>query len=114
MPDSDPHMPVEVRAPRGARVMEIVFDDGHTAILPHEQLRGFCPCATCQGHSGPIRFVPGGDLELEEISEVGNYALRILWGDGHSTGLYTFRFLRALCMCAECSPGPPEQRTFAR
>jgi DUF971 family protein len=114
MNDSDRFRPTEVRAPRGARIMQIVFDDGHEALLPHEWLRGFCPCATCQGHSGPIRFVPGGDLELAEIAEVGNYALRLVWGDGHSTGLYSFRFLRELCACGACSSGSPEQRTFSR
>jgi DUF971 family protein len=107
-------IPVEVRAPRGARVMQIVFEDGHQGDYPHEVLRGYCPCAQCQGHNGPIHFVPGGDLELLEIGEVGNYALRLTWGDGHGTGIYSFAFLRRLCACPACSQGPPTQRTFSR
>ena len=106
--------PTEVRAPRGARVLEIVFADGHVGQYPHELLRGFCPCAACQGHSGEIRFVEGGNLELTDLGEVGNYALRLTWGDGHSSGLYSFRYLRALCGCTQCMDGDARMRTFRR
>jgi DUF971 family protein len=105
---------VELRAPRGARQMEIDWADGHRSLYPHAVLRGYCPCATCQGHDGPIQFKEGGDLELVEIEEVGNYALRFGWGDGHGTGIYTFRFLRALCACAECAGAKADARTFPR
>jgi DUF971 family protein len=108
------YMPIEVRAPRGARVMEIEFADGHVGRYPHESLRGYCPCAQCQGHNGPIHFVPGGDLELVDIAEVGNYALSLTWGDGHRTGIYSFRYLRELCCCAQCAKGDPEARVFSR
>ena len=94
--------------------MEIDFDDGHKARYPHEILRGFCPCAGCQGHSGEIQFVEGGDVELLDIGEIGNYALRFSWGDGHDTGLYSFRFLRALCACEQCVPGDGRKRSFSR
>ena len=63
---------------------------------PHEILRGYCPCAGCQGHSGAIHFQEGGNEELREIERVGNYALSFTWGDSHSSGIYTFRYLRAL------------------
>ena len=105
MSGNEAFTPIEVRAPRGARVMHVAFEDGHEGVYPHELLRGYCPCAQCQGHSGPIRFVPGGDLELVDIAEVGNYALRLTWGDGHSTGIYSFRFLRELCACEQCAHG---------
>jgi len=82
--------------------MEITWADGHVAILPHEILRGYCPCAHCQGHGGEIKLVTGGNQELRDIETVGNYGLSLTWGDGHSTGIYTFRYLRALCQCAEC------------
>jgi DUF971 family protein len=109
------HIPIEVHAPRGSRELRIVFEDGHEARYPHEWLRGFCPCAGCQGHSGPIRFVPGGDLELVDLGEVGNYALRLTWGDGHASGIYSFRYLRELCACPECNrAGDPGERTFSR
>jgi DUF971 family protein len=119
-PDPRTH-PTRVKAPRNARILEIAWADGHQGIYPHEILRGYCPCAGCQGHSGTIRFIPGGelearfkpggDLELRQIEQVGNYALRFEWGDGHGTGIYTFRFLRSLCQCDECkaSVDAPEQ-----
>ena len=107
-------MPIEIRAPRGARTLEIDFADGHRGIYPHEILRGYCPCAVCQGHQGPIRFVEGGNLELEDLEEVGNYALRLVWGDGHATGIYSHRFLRELCHCPQCAPEGDTQREFAR
>src|SRR5436190_1892699 len=68
-----------VRSPRGATVTEIDWGDGHKGIYPHEILRGYCPCAGCQGHSGTIAFVKpssGNQVELDAIEPVGNYALR--------------------------------------
>ena len=111
---SDRNTPVEVRAPRAGDTMEIDFADGHRAVYPHEILRGFCPCAVCQGHQGPIRFVAGGSLELTDVAEVGDYALRLTWADGHATGIYTFVFLRELCSCSECSHGTDRARRFER
>ncbi len=108
------HDLLEIHASRGARVLHAVFADGHRGEYPHELLRGYCPCAQCQGHTGPVRFVEGGDLELREIEEVGNYGLQLTWGDGHATGIYAFRYLRALCMCGECASGDLKARQFSR
>ena len=111
------HEVVEIHAPHGARVLEAVFADGHRGRYPHELLRGYCPCAQCQGHSGPVKFVAGGDLELNDIAEVGNYGMQLTWGDGHATGIYAFRFLRALCACPECAAekgGPTTSWQFSR
>jgi DUF971 family protein len=98
---------VAVKSPRGATTTEIEWGDGHRGIYPHEILRGYCPCAGCQGHSGTISFVaPSGiQVELEDIEPVGNYALTLKWFDGHATGIYSYRYLRALCQCDECRPG---------
>jgi DUF971 family protein len=93
--------PTRVRAPRGAKVFEIHWADGMVGKIPHEILRGYCPCAGCQGHSGTIHFVPGGNLELREIQRVGNYALQMVWGDMHDSGLYSFRYLRSLSELVE-------------
>jgi DUF971 family protein len=115
-PDPRTH-PLRVKAPRNARIVEIAWADGHAGVYPHEILRGYCPCAGCQGHSGTIRFIPGGelaarfkpggDLELRSLEQVGNYALRFEWGDGHGTGIYTFKYLRSLCQCEECRAAAP-------
>jgi DUF971 family protein len=95
---------VAIRSPRGATVSEIDWGDGHKGVYPHAILRGYCPCAGCQGHSGTIRYIDPGprQTELEDLEVVGNYALRLEWFDGHGTGLYSYRYLRALCRCEAC------------
>jgi DUF971 family protein len=114
MTDDGSTTPLEVRAPRGAQQMEVLFADDHLGEYPHEILRGFCPCAVCQGHQGPIRFIAGGNTDLADIAEVGDYALRLTWADGHSTGIYTFKFLRELCRCEECRKSDPSALQFKR
>jgi DUF971 family protein len=100
---------IAIRSPRGARETEIDWADGHKSMYPHAILRGYCPCAGCQGHEGSIRFIDTTDSqqELEEIHPVGNYALSLKWFDGHDSGIYSWRYLRALCGCAECRGGSP-------
>lgn len=101
---SEEPTPIELRAPAGARRMEIDWSDGTSSAYAHAILRGFCPCAHCQGHHGPVAWVEGAeraDLELVALEEVGNYAVTLAWGDGHATGIYTFRFLRRLAAVGE-------------
>ena len=108
--------PVKIKAPHGASVMQVEWSDGHKGVYPHEILRGYCPCAECQGHSGTIKFREGGNLEIRDLATVGNYAITIKWGDDHGSGIYNFEYLRMLCRCAECDPGedgagnPPIER----
>jgi DUF971 family protein len=98
----DPRTTIKaVRAPHGATAMEIDWADGVTSRIEHWIIRGFCPCADCQGHAGPIRFVPeardrASSQQLRDIRRVGNYALELTWGDGHASGIYTFGHLRLL------------------
>jgi len=100
--------PLCVRAPRGATTFEIDWADGVGGRVDNALLRGYCPCAGCQGHTGEIRFIPGQDSAMAEIEEVGSYALQFTWGDGHASGIYTFRYLRALCDYAVWREGHPE------
>ncbi|MGE0784505.1 MAG: gamma-butyrobetaine hydroxylase-like domain-containing protein [Sandaracinaceae bacterium] len=114
---SDAPEPVELRAPVGARRLEIDWADGTTDGYRHVILRGFCPCAHCQGHHGPVRWVegaPAADLTLDAIEPVGNYALTLRWGDGHATGIYTFRFLKALAEVGELHEDAVTGRVFTR
>jgi DUF971 family protein len=112
--------PEELRAPRGARVVEIVWADGVTTPIHHRTLRGFCPCAHCQGHQGPIEWVaatvelPDAALELVEIAEVGQYALQLTWADGHGTGIYSFPYLRELAGLEDLSDTEKSQRKLGR
>lgn len=89
-------VPTSIKAPMGQPWVELCWSDGERHRIPTAVLRGYCPCASCQGHSGPIRFTAGHDSELRDLAQVGNYALRFEWGDGHGTGIYPFRYLRTL------------------
>ena len=94
--------PTRVRSPKGSVTTEIDLDDGVTTRYHHRTLRGFCPCAVCQGHDGALRWVAAVEqasalaLELKEIEQVGNYAIGLAWADGHRGGIYGFEYLRAL------------------
>ncbi len=98
---------LQVRSPVGGDTTEIDWADGHKGVLPNAMLRAYCPCAGCQGHSGEIRFIPGGNSVIDAIEEVGSYALQFTWGDGHASGIYTFRYLRRLCACPACAAASP-------
>ena len=101
-PSSPTPEPVEVRHERSARRLVITWDDGHVSPFPLDFLRSWCPCASCQGHSADSRYLNLHDQELTHLEAVGNYAVAPTWADGHNTGLYSFRLLRALCPCEAC------------
>lgn len=92
--------PIEIHAPRGSNRLEIVWDDGTTTGYSHRLLRGYCPCANCQGHHGTLKFIEGDSSELLDIEEVGDYALRFEWPDC-GTGIYTFPHLLLLATIDE-------------
>lgn len=94
--------PVEVRHEKGARRIVLQWDDGHVSTYSLDYLRSWCPCASCQGHTGSARYLDLSGQELSQVEGVGNYALSFTWADGHSTGIYTFRLLRGLCPCEDC------------
>lgn len=94
----------EVARRPAERTLRLKWDDGHQADFPFEHLRGWCPCAMCQGHSSSQMTFhpPAGEVEATAIHPVGNYAIAITWSDGHSTGIYRFEFLREICPCPLC------------
>jgi DUF971 family protein len=89
----------EVARQPARQSVRLVWSDGFSAECPYDELRGYCPCAGCQGHStGEISFHrPLKPVEPLSIEPVGNYAISIHWSDGHATGIYRFDFLRHLC-----------------
>ena len=97
-------VPVEINHVKAERKVRIAWDDGHVGDYPLEHLRGYCPCALCQGHDAALgkRFVSVPNVNLREIQAVGNYAIEFQWDDGHSTGIYTYDYLRSLCPCPQC------------
>ncbi len=94
--------PVEVHRLADEGKVRITWSDGHLSEYPFAYLRGWCPCAACQGHGSDRRYVHAGNTELTQIGVVGKYALSLGWGDGHDTGIYSYRYLRELCPCSAC------------
>ena len=89
-------------------VISVTWVDGHHGRHTMQSLRKNCPCALCkskaEGQEGPamLPILRPGEFELKSIERVGNYALQLVWGDGHQTGIYTFDYLREMCECDEC------------
>lgn len=94
--------PTEINHIKARGIVRITWDDGHIGEYELSYLRGHCPCAMCQGHGSQRHFISVPNAMLEEIRGIGNYALEFRWHDGHSTGIYTFEYLRSLCPCATC------------
>ena len=94
--------PTEINHIKAEGVVRILWDDGHAGVYPEPYLRGYCPCALCQGHGANRKFLSVPDAKLIDIRPIGNYAIEFHWRDGHSTGIYTYDYLRSLCPCPEC------------
>lgn len=82
-------------------ILSIHWDDNELSEINLQKLRKLCPCATCLAErekqsSSYIPIFSGSQLQVKDISVVGNYALSILWNDGHNTGIYEFPFLKNL------------------
>jgi DUF971 family protein len=97
MVKSDP-WPTELKVDKDRRLLTVAFDDGASFPLPAELLRVMSPSAEVQGHSPEERVtVPGKKaVRILRIEPVGNYAARIVFDDGHDTGLYSWTYLREL------------------
>ena len=90
--------PTELRLDKDKRVLTVTFDDGRSFALPAELLRVLSPSAEVQGHSPEQRVTVGGkkNVSIVRLEPVGNYAVRIVFDDGHDTGLYVWEYLREL------------------
>ncbi|GEM_PF-624055 len=83
--------------------IEVTWRDGHVSLFPFRYLRGYCPCAHCQGHAaGPQKWQAPGDIDLKGVRMVGNYGISPVWSDGHETGIFADRALRLMCPCPQC------------
>jgi DUF971 family protein len=90
--------PVEIRLRRKSRLLEVVFPDGARYALSFEYLRAHSPSAEVQGH-GPgqdVLQIAKENVRLLSVDPVGHYAVRLVFDDGHDTGLYSWRYLREL------------------
>jgi DUF971 family protein len=95
--------PIEIRLAKDRRALRIAFDDGATFELSAELLRVTSPSAEVQGHSEAERKTVGGkrNVQILSVDPVGNYAIRIGFDDMHSTGIYSWAFLRDLGLNAD-------------
>jgi len=90
--------PVELRIDRTARKLVIQFDNGAVFDLSAEYLRVSSPSAEVQGHGPSTRNLPGGkkNVGLLRAEPVGNYAVRLIFDDQHSSGLFSWDYLYQL------------------
>ncbi len=87
----------------------IEWNDGHHGVVAWRHLREQCPCAGCREERlqppDPFRILKPSELTpLKPVAfePVGHYAYRIVWSDGHDSGLFTLEHLRELCQCEQC------------
>ena len=90
--------PVELRLAKDKKALTVVFDDGQSYGLAAEYLRVESPSAEVKGHGpGQEQLVFGKrNVSILRLEPVGTYAVRIIFDDGHSTGLYTWTYLAQL------------------
>jgi DUF971 family protein len=102
-PDTTRAWPVEIRLLKDRRTLQVSFDDGAAFSLPAELLRVTSPSAEVQGHSEAQRKTVGGkrNVTILSVDAVGNYAVRLGFDDLHTTGIYSWAFLRELGVNAE-------------
>lgn len=82
--------------------LAIKWDDGGESFIQLETLRRCCPCAGCKGevdimgnlYKNPEKPLTAAAFKLVRMDRVGGYALQPAWGDGHSTGLFSFEYLK--------------------
>jgi DUF971 family protein len=105
-----PLAPTNIKLAAGHNTLAVHWSDGHDSTYPYQYLRRKCPCATCD-EAAPVTDQAVGGLPIlgqkplrpERAELVGRYALQIYWSDGHSSGIYSFPYLRSLCPCPECT-----------
>ena len=109
MPTTDPKS-LDISKSQGIRIL---WTDGHASSYDLGYLRDQCPCATCTNAHGTSPAQSGSSSSnpfvmykakptIVDAEVVGRYAIRILWSDGHNTGIYSYAHLRDICPCAEC------------
>jgi Uncharacterized protein conserved in bacteria len=91
--------------------LAIKWEDGSESYVSLEKLRRYCPCAGCKGevdvmghlHKGLERPLKPESFQLRGITSVGTYAIQPMWGDGHTTGLFSFEYLKQVAESPENS-----------
>jgi prepilin-type processing-associated H-X9-DG protein len=110
---------VKIHVSSGSGV-DIGWADGHASHFDFVYLRDNCPCATCNDErikketlaeassafaSSPALPMFKPKPRAQSAQAVGQYAIQIVFSDGHATGIYSYDLLRSICPCPECSAG---------
>lgn len=92
------HHPTDILLHQVSRVLEVAFDDGARFKLSCEYLRVYSPSAEVRGHGPGQGVLQTGkeQVNISRIEPVGNYAVKLVFDDGHETGLYTWDYLHQL------------------
>jgi DUF971 family protein len=90
--------PTELRLSKDRKTLTVAFDNGERVELAAEYLRVMSPSAEVQGHSPDERKTVGGkkNVAILEVNPIGNYAVRLVFDDMHSTGIYSWDYLFTL------------------
>ena len=90
--------PSAINYRKQSRVLEISYPDGASFELSSELLRVYSPSAEVRGHGPGQEVLQSGkkDVAVSEIKPVGNYAVQLVFDDGHDTGIYSWDYLREL------------------
>jgi DUF971 family protein len=90
--------PTELRLDKAKQTLTVTFDTGEHFALPAEYLRVESPSAEVQGHSPAEKQIVTGkeDVTITAIEPIGNYAVRLIFDDGHDSGLFSWDYLHTL------------------
>lgn len=93
-----PATPLEIRLRTNSRLLVVSFDDGSEFEYSFEYLRTHSPSAEVKGHGPGQEVLQTGkeDVVLKSVEPVGHYAVRLVFDDGHDSGLYTWPYLYEL------------------
>ncbi|MCL1075257.1 gamma-butyrobetaine hydroxylase-like domain-containing protein [Shewanella dokdonensis] len=95
------HKVTSLKLKRKSRLLEIAFDDGNEYQLTCEFLRVNSPSAEVQGHGNPTLVTHKRNVNIKAIEPVGNYAVKLIFDDGHDTGLFSWDILYQFCVNRE-------------
>jgi DUF971 family protein len=100
----------DIQVKNDVGVVVVAWADGHTSTIPIERLRGYCPCAVCQGHgSSTVTYVKNTCRAIFAADLVGRYAVHFKFADAHDTGIFRWDTLRKLDPDEVERWGAPEQ-----
>lgn len=97
-------VPTDIKLQRAQQQLVVTWPDGATSTYTAATLRRNCPCAGCRGErkdrsENPLHImtnVPASDPTLTGAQLMGHYAIKLIWSDGHDTGIFDYRYLRTL------------------